>query len=76
MLLYKLFENWGPQEFQQHFKDVQKFYQERRDMMLTMVEKHLNGIIVNFKKFLTVLKSFITVRDLKTILLEYIYRKK
>jgi len=53
MLLYKLFENWGPQEFQRHFKDIQNFYRERRDMMLTMVEKHLNGI-VNFKKFLTV----------------------
>lgn len=44
MLLYKFFENWGPKQFKQHFKDIQKFYRERRDMMLTVVEKHLNGI--------------------------------
>ncbi|XP_018305375.1 kynurenine/alpha-aminoadipate aminotransferase, mitochondrial isoform X2 [Mycetomoellerius zeteki] len=42
MFLYKLFEIWGPQEFEQHFKEIQKFYQKRRDMMLTMIEKHLN----------------------------------
>ncbi|KYN13936.1 Kynurenine/alpha-aminoadipate aminotransferase, mitochondrial [Trachymyrmex cornetzi] len=44
MFLYKLFENWGQQEFEQHFKEIQKFYQERRDIMLTMIEKHLNGL--------------------------------
>lgn len=44
MLLYKLFENWNLEKFEQHFKDIQKFYQERRDMMLTMVEKHLSGL--------------------------------
>ncbi|KYN02793.1 Kynurenine/alpha-aminoadipate aminotransferase, mitochondrial [Cyphomyrmex costatus] len=44
MFLYKLFENWGPQEFEQHFKEIQKFYQKRRDGMLTMIEKHLNGL--------------------------------
>ncbi|KYQ54212.1 Kynurenine/alpha-aminoadipate aminotransferase, mitochondrial [Trachymyrmex zeteki] len=44
MFLYKLFEIWGPQEFEQHFKEIQKFYQKRRDMMLTMIEKHLNGL--------------------------------
>ncbi|XP_018369557.1 PREDICTED: kynurenine/alpha-aminoadipate aminotransferase, mitochondrial-like [Trachymyrmex cornetzi] len=44
MFLYKLFENWGQQEFEQHFKKIQKFYQERRDIMLTMIEKHLNGL--------------------------------
>ncbi|KAG5315749.1 AADAT protein, partial [Acromyrmex insinuator] len=44
MFLYKLFENWGQQKFEQHFKEIQKFYQERRDMMLTMLEKHLTGL--------------------------------
>lgn len=44
MLLYKLFENWGPQKFEQHFKDVQNFYRKRRDTMLGMVKKHLTGL--------------------------------
>lgn len=44
MLLYKLFQIWEPQKFEEHFKDIQKFYRERRDIMLTLVEKHLTGI--------------------------------
>ncbi|KAL6440435.1 hypothetical protein ACFW04_003156 [Cataglyphis niger] len=44
MLLYKLFESWEPQKFEKHFKDIQKFYRERRDIMLAMVEKHLTGL--------------------------------
>ncbi|KYM78913.1 Kynurenine/alpha-aminoadipate aminotransferase, mitochondrial [Atta colombica] len=44
MFLYKLFENWRQQEFEQHFKEIQKFYRERRDMMLTIIEKHLTGL--------------------------------
>ncbi|XP_077280838.1 kynurenine/alpha-aminoadipate aminotransferase, mitochondrial isoform X1 [Temnothorax americanus] len=44
MLIYKLFENWTPQQFEQHFKDIQKFYRERRDMMLIIVEKYLKGL--------------------------------
>lgn len=44
MVLYKLFDNWEPQKFEQHFKDVQKFYRERRDIMVTMLKKHLNGL--------------------------------
>ncbi|XP_011870654.1 PREDICTED: kynurenine/alpha-aminoadipate aminotransferase, mitochondrial-like [Vollenhovia emeryi] len=44
MLLYKLFDNWGQEKFEQHFKDVQKFYRERRDTMLTLVEKHLKDV--------------------------------
>lgn len=47
MFLYKLFENWRPQNFEQHFKDIQKFYRERRDIMLIKIEKHLNGKIKN-----------------------------
>lgn len=45
MFLYKLFENWESQKFEQHFKDIQKFYLERRDMMLAMVEKYLKGLV-------------------------------
>ncbi|XP_018053461.1 PREDICTED: kynurenine/alpha-aminoadipate aminotransferase, mitochondrial-like isoform X2 [Atta colombica] len=45
MFLYKLFENWRQQEFEQHFKEIQKFYRERRDMMLTIIEKHLTGML-------------------------------
>lgn len=44
MLLYKLFQAWEPQNFEEHFKDIQKFYRERRDTMLTLVEKHLTGL--------------------------------
>lgn len=61
MFLYKLFENWESEKFEQHFKDIQKFYQERRDMMLTMVEKHLKGIL------LFILKTFIIIGNLKII---------
>ncbi|KAL0116175.1 hypothetical protein PUN28_011202 [Cardiocondyla obscurior] len=44
MLLLKLFENWSPRKFEKHFKDVRKFYQDRRDIMLSLVEKHLKGL--------------------------------
>ncbi|XP_070151869.1 kynurenine/alpha-aminoadipate aminotransferase, mitochondrial [Polyergus mexicanus] len=44
MLLYKLFEAWEPQKFEEHFKDIQKFYRGRRDIMLAIVEKHLTGL--------------------------------
>lgn len=44
MLLYQLLNSWGLQKLQQHFEDVQKFYRERRDVMLNLIEKHLTGI--------------------------------
>ncbi|XP_067211950.1 kynurenine/alpha-aminoadipate aminotransferase, mitochondrial-like [Linepithema humile] len=44
MFLYKLFEIWGLEKFEEHFKDIQNFYRERRDTMLAMVEKHLTGL--------------------------------
>lgn len=68
MFLYKLFENWGQKEFEQHFKDVQKFYREKRDTILIMVEKHLNGIL------LFILKGFIITRNLKIICLKIFIR--
>jgi DNA-binding transcriptional MocR family regulator len=49
MFLYKLVEVWGLEKFEEHFKDIQKFYRERRDIMQTMIEKHLTGILkINF----------------------------
>lgn len=63
MLLYKLFENWEPQKFEQHFKDVQRFYRERRDIMITMLKKHLSGMLI------IIFKKFVTITDVKTILL-------
>ncbi|XP_029042797.1 kynurenine/alpha-aminoadipate aminotransferase, mitochondrial-like [Osmia bicornis bicornis] len=44
MLLYQLLNSWGLQKLQQHFEDVQKFYRERRDVMLSLIEKHLTGL--------------------------------
>ncbi|KAG7206641.1 hypothetical protein KM043_000319 [Ampulex compressa] len=44
MLLYKLFEIWQLNQFQSHFNDVRKFYQEKRDIMLVAIEKHLSGL--------------------------------
>lgn len=41
--MHKLLENWGFDKLNQHFMDVQKFYQEKRDVMLKTVEKHLSG---------------------------------
>lgn len=45
MLLYKLFETWEPHRFEEHFKNIQKFYRERSDAMLASIEKHLTGIL-------------------------------
>ncbi|XP_032664483.1 kynurenine/alpha-aminoadipate aminotransferase, mitochondrial-like [Odontomachus brunneus] len=44
MLLYKLFDIWDKPKFETHFKNVQRFYRERRDVMLTSMEKHLTGL--------------------------------
>ncbi|EFN88912.1 kynurenine/alpha-aminoadipate aminotransferase, mitochondrial [Harpegnathos saltator] len=44
MLLYKLFEIWGPQKFEEHFKNVQAFYRQRRDVMLVLIKKHLTDL--------------------------------
>lgn len=43
VLVYKLFESWNQEKFENHFKDIQVFYRERRDMMLSAIEKHLTG---------------------------------
>ncbi|XP_031831655.1 kynurenine/alpha-aminoadipate aminotransferase, mitochondrial-like isoform X2 [Nomia melanderi] len=44
MLLYKLLCAWDMQTLQQHYDSVQKFYLDRRDIMLASVQKHLTGL--------------------------------
>ncbi|EZA56435.1 hypothetical protein DMN91_009958 [Ooceraea biroi] len=44
VVLYKLLDVWGWDKFEEHFKDVQRFYRERRDIMLAAIEKHLTGL--------------------------------
>ncbi|XP_076283098.1 kynurenine/alpha-aminoadipate aminotransferase, mitochondrial [Lasioglossum baleicum] len=44
MLLYKLLETWDMQKWQEHFDSIQKFYRERRDIMLASLQKHLTGL--------------------------------
>ncbi|CAL7950900.1 unnamed protein product [Xylocopa violacea] len=44
MLLLKFLDTWGLEGKQQHFNDVQNFYRERRDIMLSIIEKHLTGL--------------------------------
>ncbi|XP_076750202.1 kynurenine/alpha-aminoadipate aminotransferase, mitochondrial-like isoform X2 [Xylocopa sonorina] len=44
MLLFKFLDRWGLERIEQHFNDVQNFYRERRDIMLSLIEKHLTGI--------------------------------
>ncbi|XP_043273669.1 kynurenine/alpha-aminoadipate aminotransferase, mitochondrial-like [Venturia canescens] len=44
MLILQLFNAWSIERFEQHFREIQKFYREKRDLMLAGVEKHLSGI--------------------------------
>ncbi|XP_046624140.1 kynurenine/alpha-aminoadipate aminotransferase, mitochondrial-like isoform X1 [Neodiprion virginianus] len=44
MLVYKLLNTWGPDRFEQHLGEVQSFYRKKRDMMVSLVEKHLTGL--------------------------------
>ena len=44
MLLYKLLNTWSVEKLQEHFNDVQRFYRDRRDVMLSLIKKHLTGI--------------------------------
>ncbi|XP_076637340.1 kynurenine/alpha-aminoadipate aminotransferase, mitochondrial [Colletes latitarsis] len=44
MLLYKFLDTWDTQKLQQHFGDIQRFYRERRDIMLASIQKHLTGL--------------------------------
>ncbi|XP_043266614.1 kynurenine/alpha-aminoadipate aminotransferase, mitochondrial-like isoform X2 [Venturia canescens] len=44
MLLLQFFDTWSPDRFEKHFKEIQTLYRERRDLMVTALEKHLTGI--------------------------------
>lgn len=44
VLIYKLFESWNEEKFEHHFNDIQKFYCQRRDIMIAGLEKHLSGL--------------------------------
>ncbi|CAK9813955.1 Kynurenine/alpha-aminoadipate aminotransferase, mitochondrial [Anthophora quadrimaculata] len=44
MLLFKLLNTWDQEKLEQHFKDIQSFYSERRDIMLSLLEKYLTGL--------------------------------
>ncbi|KZC06543.1 Kynurenine/alpha-aminoadipate aminotransferase, mitochondrial [Dufourea novaeangliae] len=44
MLVYKLLDTWSMQKLEQHFDDIQRFYRERRDVMLASIQKHLTGL--------------------------------
>ena len=44
MIIYKLLDTWGLDGFLEHTETVASFYEERRDVMLAAVEKHLTGI--------------------------------
>lgn len=52
MLTLQLFENWSPEKFEQHFKEIQSFYRQKRDLMLAAVEKHLTGWFPDLCKIL------------------------
>ncbi|XP_024946214.1 kynurenine/alpha-aminoadipate aminotransferase, mitochondrial [Cephus cinctus] len=44
VLLYKLFESWKQEQFEEHFQYIQQFYKKKRDIMLAAVEKHFTGL--------------------------------
>lgn len=45
ILLLKLLNSWNLQKLQQHFNEIQNFYRERRDITLSLIEKHLTGLV-------------------------------
>lgn len=45
MLVYKLFSEWGPSGWDAHINKVCLFYARRRDVFMSLVEKHLKGLV-------------------------------
>ncbi|XP_054011217.1 kynurenine/alpha-aminoadipate aminotransferase, mitochondrial-like [Hylaeus anthracinus] len=45
MLLYKFLETRDMETLQQHFDTIRRFYRERRDIMLAIIQKHLAGLV-------------------------------
>ncbi|XP_072171622.1 kynurenine/alpha-aminoadipate aminotransferase, mitochondrial-like [Diadema setosum] len=44
LTLYKLLNNWGVEGFLKHASQVCAFYQQRRDVLLAAMDKHLTGL--------------------------------
>ncbi|XP_026671030.1 kynurenine/alpha-aminoadipate aminotransferase, mitochondrial-like isoform X2 [Ceratina calcarata] len=44
MLLYKFLNAWDLPKLREHFNYVKDFYRKRRDVMLSLIEKHLTGL--------------------------------
>lgn len=44
VLLSKLLDSWDDERLHQHFKSIQDFYRQRRDLMLAGVKKYFTGL--------------------------------
>jgi kynurenine/2-aminoadipate aminotransferase len=44
VLMQKLLEHWGAQGLDEHARSVAKFYCNRRDVLLSAADRHLNGL--------------------------------
>ncbi|XP_014227830.1 kynurenine/alpha-aminoadipate aminotransferase, mitochondrial-like [Trichogramma pretiosum] len=44
VLVCEVLANWSEDELNAHFKNIQKFYREKRDCMLKVIKKHFTGI--------------------------------
>ncbi|XP_072040491.1 kynurenine/alpha-aminoadipate aminotransferase, mitochondrial-like [Amphiura filiformis] len=44
MIVYKLLEHWGLEEFLRHTEEVSDFYQGRKDVLLAAANEHLQGL--------------------------------
>ncbi|XP_035743764.1 kynurenine/alpha-aminoadipate aminotransferase, mitochondrial-like [Vespa mandarinia] len=45
VMLYKLFKIWGYEGMMNHMNRIKYFYKERRDVIVSLVKKHLNGLV-------------------------------
>ncbi|KAI4496997.1 hypothetical protein M0802_007945 [Mischocyttarus mexicanus] len=44
VIMYKLFKIWGFDGLMSHMKRIRHFYKERRDVIVSIARKHLNGL--------------------------------
>jgi len=44
VIVHRLFEQWGLERLEAHFKYIQAFYKSKRDCMLTAAKQHLFGL--------------------------------
>ncbi|XP_076630179.1 kynurenine/alpha-aminoadipate aminotransferase, mitochondrial-like [Colletes latitarsis] len=45
VIVYKLMKSWGYDKLMSHFENVKYFYKKRRDYILALAEKYLNGLV-------------------------------